>query len=30
MIAAEEALALEAGVVEVAEGAAPEGGAEQA
>ncbi len=30
MIAAEEALALEAGVVEVAEGAVPEGGAEQA
>ena len=30
MIAAEEALALEAGVVEAAEGAAPEGGAEQA
>ena len=30
MIAAEEALALEAGVVEVAEGAAPEGGAKQA
>jgi len=30
MIAAEEALALEAGVVEVAEEAAPEGGAEQA
>ncbi len=30
MIAAEEALALEVGVVEVAEGAAPEGGAEQA
>ncbi len=30
MIAAEEALALEAGVVEDAEGAAPEGGAEQA
>ena len=30
MIAAEEALALEAGVVEAAEEAAPEGGADQA